>query len=216
MISRQVHLSASAKSGPPSDRRPAPAPPPPPPWRHWLLVAGVVLTAGLFVVSGVNRASSPKQLSFTAFQTDVGSGLVKSATIGTTGHVSGSFVKGATYTTQIPTALQDTGLNKLLAAHHVQVVGSPPSSGVSLVSLIADLLPLILFVGFFVYIGRRAKSQLGGAGIGGRLMGIGGSKAKVYDEERPDTRFTDIAGYEGAKREVSEVVDFLKNPARFA
>jgi cell division protease FtsH len=46
-------------------------------------------------------------------------------------------------------------------------------------------------------------------------MGIGGSKAKVYDEQRPSTRFSDVAGYEGAKREVSEVVDFLKNPERY-
>ena len=47
-------------------------------------------------------------------------------------------------------------------------------------------------------------------------MGIGGSKAKVYDEQRPTTRFSDVAGYEGAKREVSEVVDFLKHPDRYA
>ena len=47
-------------------------------------------------------------------------------------------------------------------------------------------------------------------------MGIGASKAKVYDEERPTTRFADVAGYEGAKREISEVVDFLKHPERYA
>ena len=46
-------------------------------------------------------------------------------------------------------------------------------------------------------------------------MGIGGSKAKVYDEDRPTTRFADIAGYEGAKREVAEVVDFLSHPERY-
>ncbi len=47
-------------------------------------------------------------------------------------------------------------------------------------------------------------------------MGIGASKAKVYDQDRPTTRFEDVAGYEGAKREISEVVDFLKNPGRYA
>jgi cell division protease FtsH len=47
-------------------------------------------------------------------------------------------------------------------------------------------------------------------------MGIGRSKAKLYDEERPKTRFADIAGYEGSKAEVMEVVDFLKHPARYA
>ena len=47
-------------------------------------------------------------------------------------------------------------------------------------------------------------------------MGIGASRAKVYDEERPTTRFADVAGYEGAKREISEVVDFLTHPERYA
>jgi cell division protease FtsH len=178
-------------------------------------VVGLAATAVLFILSGIKSTTSPKQLSFTAFQNDVTSGLVKTATIGTTGHVSGTFIKGATYTSQIPTALQDTSLNKLLTAHHVEVVGSPPSSGITLGSIIVDLLPLILLVGFFTYVTRRARKQLGGAGVGGRLMGIGGSKAKVYDEERPTTRFTDIAGYDGAKQEVSEVVDFLKNPERY-
>src|SRR5207248_3254760 len=47
------------------------------------------------------------------------------------------------------------------------------------------------------------------------LSGITGSRAKLYDEERPSTTFDDIAGYEGAKQEVAEVVDFLKNPERY-
>jgi cell division protease FtsH len=54
-----------------------------------------------------------------------------------------------------------------------------------------------------------------GGGLGG-IMGIGRSKAKVYDEEKPTTRFADIAGYEGSKAEVMEVVDFLKYPQRYA
>ena len=47
-------------------------------------------------------------------------------------------------------------------------------------------------------------------------MGIGASKAKVYDEERPSTRFSDVAGYEAPSREVTEVVDFLKHPDKYA
>ena len=46
-------------------------------------------------------------------------------------------------------------------------------------------------------------------------MSFGKSKAKVYDEDRPHTRFADIAGYEGSKAEVMEVVDFLRHPARY-
>src|SRR5579872_93843 len=47
-------------------------------------------------------------------------------------------------------------------------------------------------------------------------MGVGRSRAKVFDEERPETKFSDVAGYEGAKLEIREVVDFLRNPVRYA
>jgi cell division protease FtsH len=66
----------------------------------------------------------------------------------------------------------------------------------------------------FWYMGRRAQRQLGSGGFLG-LSGLTGSKAKLYDEERPKTTFADIAGYEGAKQEVTEVVDFLKHPERY-
>src|SRR5204863_5274588 len=54
----------------------------------------------------------------------------------------------------------------------------------------------------------------GGGGIPG-LASLTGSRAKLYDTERPNTTFADIAGYQGAKQEVAEVVDFLKNPNRY-
>jgi cell division protease FtsH len=215
MRNRTHHFSAPARSGPGSDRRPAPAPPPPPPWRHWVLVVGLVATVGLFLLSGLGGGTtSPKTLSFTGFEAAVNADQVKTATISTTGHVSGTFRKSGAYTSQIPTALQDTDLNRLLGAHGVEVTGSTSGGGVSAGVVILDLLPLIALFAYFLYLGRRTRRQLGGAGIGG-LMGVGRSRAKVYDEERPTTRFVDVAGYEGAKREVSEVVDFLKHPDRY-
>ncbi len=81
-------------------------------------------------------------------------------------------------------------------------------------TLLDDLLsflPFLFLFGVFFWIGGAARSSCAGG-----IMGIGGSKAKVYDEDRPVTRFSDVAGYEGAKREVAEVVDFLKHPERYA
>ena len=81
-------------------------------------------------------------------------------------------------------------------------------------ALLVDLLsflPFLLLIGFFIWMGRRSARQLAGG-----IRGIGGSRAKVYDEDKPTTRFTDVAGYEGAKREVAEVVDFLSHPERYA
>ena len=88
---------------------------------------------------------------------------------------------------------------------------SGTASSTSALSVIVGLLPLLLLVGAYFFISRRATKQLAGG-----LRGIGASKAKVYDQDRPTTRFADVAGYEGAKREISEVVDFLKHPGRYA
>ena len=67
----------------------------------------------------------------------------------------------------------------------------------------------MLIIGFFVWMSRRAQGQMSG------IMSIGRSRAKVYTAERPRTTFDDVAGYQGVKQEISEVVDFLKSPGRF-
>jgi cell division protease FtsH len=65
-------------------------------------------------------------------------------------------------------------------------------------------------VGFFVWIGTRRRSVIGG------MTAVGRSKAGVYDlDDLPETRFADNAGYGGAKQEVGEVVDFLKHPDKY-
>jgi cell division protease FtsH len=78
------------------------------------------------------------------------------------------------------------------------------------ISLLPFLLPMAILVGFFWFMQRRAQSQMGG------IMSIGRSKAKTYSTERPGTTFADVAGYEGVKQDIREVVDFLKTPDRFA
>ncbi len=164
-----------------------------------------------------SKGTPTRSLTYTGFVNEVTANKVSTATISSTGSVTGKLRNGTAYTSQIPTALNDTGLSPLLSAHKVQVTGSVASTS-PLLGVLGFLLPLLLIVGVFVWIGHRARKQLGGGmggGIGG-IMGIGKSKAKVYDEERPTTRFADIAGYEGSKAEVMEIVDFLKHPGRYA
>src|SRR3546814_10047529 len=76
-------------------------------------------------------------------------------------------------------------------------------------SLLPFLIPVGSFIAFFWFMQRRAQSQMGG------IMSIGRSKAKTYSTERPGTTFADVAGYEGVKQDIKEVVDFLKTPERF-
>ncbi|MEZ5219610.1 MAG: ATP-dependent zinc metalloprotease FtsH [Ilumatobacteraceae bacterium] len=78
-----------------------------------------------------------------------------------------------------------------------------------LASLLPLFLPILLIVGLFVWMQRRAAGQMG------NVMSIGRSRAKAYTTDRPSTTFSDVAGYDGVKQEIKEVVDFLRMPERF-
>ncbi len=77
------------------------------------------------------------------------------------------------------------------------------------------LLPFILLIGVWIFIMRRMSGGSGG-GAGGQIFNIGKSRAKLFDENTDvKTSFKDVAGLEGAKEEVQEIVDFLKNPEKY-
>jgi len=173
-----------------------------------LLVAGLLLTVALFLP--VPTGSSPQQLSYSQLKTDIGAGQVASVAIGPDGNISGKLTNGTSFTSSYPVSLQDPQFAQLLDQHNVQV--TTQAARTSIWSVLLNLLPFVIVLGLFVWTGRAARRQL--AGLGG-LAGIGRSRSKVFDLERPDTTFADVAGYEGAKQEVSEVVDFLKQPDRY-
>lgn len=85
----------------------------------------------------------------------------------------------------------------------------------SFFDMIAPILPIILIVGIWIFIMRRMSAGSGG-GPGGQIFNIGKSKAKLFDEKVDvKTSFKDVAGLEGAKEEVQEIVDFLRNPEKY-
>ncbi|WP_299335915.1 ATP-dependent zinc metalloprotease FtsH [uncultured Psychroserpens sp.] len=82
-------------------------------------------------------------------------------------------------------------------------------------NILFSLLPFILIIGVWIFIMRRMSGGSGG-GAGGQIFNIGKSKAKLFDEKTDvKTSFKDVAGLEGAKEEVQEIVDFLKNPEKY-
>jgi cell division protease FtsH len=204
------HRSSPAKSGPPPDRPKPPAPPPPPRWRAWLPAIGLLISIFIFsLLSGGMRQNRPQELTYTDLKAKVAAGQVASIDIDKDGVINGKLRDGGRFTSDRPTSIGDDGFAKLLSDNNVQVKGVQPQT--SLASVLVSLLPLLLFVAFFIYLGRSTRRQLA-SGIGG----IGRSRAKVFDAERPDTTFADVAGYEGPKREVTEVVDFLRTPDRYS
>jgi cell division protease FtsH len=205
------HHSNTAKSGPPPDRPPRGAPPPPPRWRSWLPFLGLLITLALLLIPGRMQQGQVINLDYSPGLKDkIAADQVQSVEIGSDGHIQGKLKDGTRFTSSYPTNLQDPEFTKLLDDHNVQVkaVGARTTFG----SILLSLLPLLLFIAFFIYLGRSTRRQL--AGMGG-IGGIGRARSRVFDAERPDTTFADVAGYEGAKREVTEVVDFLKNPDRY-
>jgi cell division protease FtsH len=155
-------------------------------------------------------------LTYTQFIADVGAGTVSAVTIGPAGQVTGSLTSGQPFTTTIPVALGDNGLAGDLAAHHVQVTASTAAASPSLLSALIGLLPLLLIGGLIYFVIRGVRQQAGGlGGTMGRLNGVTKAKARVIDGERPATRFTDVAGYSAVKTEISEVVDYLRDPGRY-
>jgi cell division protease FtsH len=204
---------AKKSAGRTSTPTPTPTPPSSPFQARWLIPAGVLLAFVALVIFHSSTGGTPTQaLSYTNFVSDVTANKISTAAISTSGSVTGQLRGGGAYVSQIPTALNDSTLPTLLLGHKVQVTGTSPSTN-PLLGLLSWIVPLLIIVGLFVWLARRSSKQLSGR-LGG-MMGFGKSKAKVYDEDRPKTRFADIAGYEGSKAEVMEVVDFLKHPARY-
>jgi len=204
-------MTKRVASGIPGDRPSGRAPPPPPRWRSWLLPIGFLISLALLLSFPV-RSSAVSSLSYSAFVSDVQAGKVATVDIGPEGTASGTLHNGQAYTTTIPLALAGPPLLSELERHGVQITAQAPgpSLGAEVLGGILSFLPFIVLVALFAYTGRRAaKGMIPG------LPGIGRARAKVFDAERPTTTFADVAGYEGAKAEIAEVVDFLRHPERF-
>src|SRR5690242_13144820 len=203
-------MSKQAKPPPPGDKPVPTAPPKPPTWRNWIWPIMLIVILALWFFLPTRSAST--SLTYTQFTKDVQNHQVKTAQLATTagGTTAGTLKDGKSYTVVIPVVSQElvTQLNN----EGVEITAAPASNGFGtelLIYLIIFGLPILLFVWFFRRLSRGAAGGLQGA------LGVGRSRAKVFDEERPSTTFADVAGYEGAKSEIAEVVDFLRKPDRY-
>ncbi len=207
-------MSKSAAPGPKGDKPVAPAPPPPPAWRHWLWAIAIGAFIILYLILPATRQAQPVNLTYTQFLHDVATKHVETATIGSTGTTSGTLKGGKQYTTVIPVSLAGSSLLTKLENADVKITATTggTSFGEEVLSWVILLLPFLVIFWFWR---RMSRGAAGGGGALGGLMGVGRSRAKVFDEDRPTTRFADVAGYEGAKAEIAEVVDFLRSPERY-
>ena len=148
------------------------------------------------------------EIAYSEFRAAVEDGRVETVTF-TGESVWGEFADGEEFTSQVPTmtVVGQEGIEDFLAENDVQIAARPDTESPWL--LLIWVLPALVIVGFFVWMNRQARGQMGG------ITQIGKSQAKVHKPHEPSTRFDDVAGYQEVKEEVKEVVSFLREPDRF-
>jgi cell division protease FtsH len=204
-------MSKQAKPPPPGDKAAPSAPPPPPAWRNWIWPIMLIVIFALFYL--LPHGTPSTSLTYSQFLSDVNAGQVKTVQLASTsgGTSTGTLTNGKSFTVVVPPQAGQVLLTDL-QQHSVQISSVPSGNGFGtevLIFLITFGLPIVFFIWLFRRISKGAASGLQGA------LGVGRSRAKVFDEEQPSTTFADVAGYEGAKAEIAEVVDFLKHPDRY-
>jgi len=170
----------------------------------WIIIAVVLMS----VFNSFNPGSGgPQEVAYSQFLQDVQSGAVSKVKIqGNT--ITGVTEDGRKFTTYNP---NDSELVNDLLAHKVKIEAAPPEHQSLLMQIFISWFPFLLLIGLWIFFMRQMQGASGGRGA----MSFGKSRARLQGEDQVKVTFEDVAGVEEAKEEVSELVDFLKDPSKF-
>jgi len=174
----------------------------------WAIIAIVLVSIFNHYAS---VGTTPDALSYSQFLDNVRNGQVAEVHIQSNdsgNNISGRGVDGGDFKTFGP---PDPKLVDDLVENKVEITAEPPAERSVFVDLILGVAPILLLIGVWVYFMR----QMQGGGAGRGAMSFGKSRAKLQGEDQVKVTFADVAGVEEAKEEVSELVEFLRNPGKF-
>lgn len=170
----------------------------------WVIIAIILMSIfNSFSVSQVK----PQVMAYSDFISEVKNGQIKEVTIN--GRIiEGVTVAGQDFSTYSP---GDDGLVSDLLNNQVIINAGPPDKPSLLMSILINWFPLFLLIGLWVFFMRQMQGGIGGRGA----MSFGKSRARMLGEDQVKITFQDVAGVEEAKEEVAELVEFLREPAKF-
>jgi len=170
----------------------------------WLVIAVILMS--LFQSFGPSESTSRK-VDYSTFMYELNQDQIRET------HINGREITvmkkdSNRYITYIP--INDSKLLDILLTKNVKIVGQPPEEPSLLTSIFISWFPMLLLIGVWIFFMRQMQ---GGGGKG--AMSFGKSKARMLTEDQIKTTFSDVAGCDEAKEEVSELVDYLREPNRF-
>ena len=174
-----------------------------------IIVMGLLfLMIGSFLADKTSPTAAPEQLKYSEFMAKVQAGAVANVVIDEGEHlIHGETGSGQTFTVVMP---RDEKLIDTLVERGVAFEAKQPERGSIWTSILINTLPILLFIGVWIYLMRQMQ---GGGGKG--AMSFGKSKARLLNQDNNRVTFDDVAGIEESKEEVQEIVEFLRDPSKF-
>ncbi len=171
----------------------------------WVIIF-LLVVALVMLFQNPGQRTQTADISFSQLLTEVDQGRVREVTIAGN-EVTGHYTDNRAFSTYAP---NDPTLVQTLYKKNVAITARPPSDGNSwLVTLLINGVPLIAFLGVWIFLSRQMQ------GAGGKAMGFGKSKAKLLTEAHGRITFDEVAGVDEAKEDLQEIVEFLRDPQKF-
>ena len=171
----------------------------------WVVIALVMMT----VFKNFSNPTMSGEITYSQFISDVKTGRI--GTVSIEGNsITGNHTDGSRFTTYSPETNNDALIGTLLE-NNVEIKGTEPNKNSFWAHALISWFPIILLLGIWIYFMRQMQ---GGGGRGGALS-FGKSRARLLSEDQVKITFSDVAGVEEAKQELSELVEFLRDPGKF-